>query len=164
MPGETDTNDEPVTISVVLTRKHLEAIDARVNSLGSNVSRSQYFSLVTERDIRRGGPLQIFEKDDKQAEPVELSPAAYGLMVFAIAEMLDYELGLAEKTALPKPPQSLTKLPQWHEFMEGRKEILKYKWIQSEKEGRDIGMERAVREWLQKYHAEWAEKRSGNKR
>jgi hypothetical protein len=163
MPGDADKHDEPVTISVVLSRKHLEDINARVASFGSNVSRSQYIALVTERDIRRGGPLPIFEKDDKQGETIELSPAAYGLMVFAIAEMLDYELGLAEKTALPKPPQSLTKLPQWHEFMAGRDEILKHKWIQSEKEGRDIGMERAVREWLQKYHGEWSEKRSGKR-
>jgi len=30
-------------------------------------------------------------------------------------------------------------------------EIKKYKWIESEKLGRDIGWERATREWMQKY-------------
>ena len=34
-------------------------------------------------------------------------------------------------------------------------EINKYKWIESEKLGKDIGMERATREWLAKYFPEW---------
>ncbi len=31
------------------------------------------------------------------------------------------------------------------------KEINRYKWIQSEKEGSDIGFERAAREWINSY-------------
>lgn len=34
-------------------------------------------------------------------------------------------------------------------------EIKKYKWIESEKAGRDIGWERAEREWLQKHFPAW---------
>ena len=34
-------------------------------------------------------------------------------------------------------------------------EIQKYKWIESEKLGKDIGWERAAREWLQKHFPEW---------
>ena len=34
-------------------------------------------------------------------------------------------------------------------------EIKKYKWIESEKQGRDIGWERAAREWMQKYFPDW---------
>ena len=34
-------------------------------------------------------------------------------------------------------------------------EIKKYKWIESEKLGRDIGWERAAREWLQNHFPEW---------
>ncbi len=36
-----------------------------------------------------------------------------------------------------------------------REEIKKYKWIESEKAGRDIGWERATREWMQKHFPEW---------
>jgi hypothetical protein len=36
-----------------------------------------------------------------------------------------------------------------------REEIKKYKWIESEKAGRDIGWERATQEWMQKYFPEW---------
>ena len=34
-------------------------------------------------------------------------------------------------------------------------EINKYKWIESEKVGRDIGWERASSDWLQNYFQEW---------
>ena len=36
-----------------------------------------------------------------------------------------------------------------------QEEIKKYKWIESEKAGRDIGWERAAREWLQNYFPGW---------
>jgi hypothetical protein len=38
-------------------------------------------------------------------------------------------------------------------------EIKKYKWIESEKAGRDIGWERATREWMQKFFPEWKQHR-----
>jgi hypothetical protein len=40
-----------------------------------------------------------------------------------------------------------------------REEIKKYKWIESEKAGRDIGWERATREWMQKYFPQWKDYR-----
>jgi hypothetical protein len=36
-----------------------------------------------------------------------------------------------------------------------REEIEKHRWIESEKTGRDIGWERAAKEWKQKYFVEW---------
>jgi len=38
-------------------------------------------------------------------------------------------------------------------------EIKKYKWIESEKAGSDIGWERATREWMQKFFPEWKQYR-----
>jgi hypothetical protein len=34
-------------------------------------------------------------------------------------------------------------------------EISRYKWIESEKEGRDIGSNRAAFEWLERYYDLW---------
>ena len=34
-------------------------------------------------------------------------------------------------------------------------EINKHKWIESEKAGKDIGWDRACREWLQKHFPRW---------
>ncbi len=36
-----------------------------------------------------------------------------------------------------------------------QEEIKKYKWIESEKRGQDIGWERAAREWMQKHFPGW---------
>jgi hypothetical protein len=38
-------------------------------------------------------------------------------------------------------------------------EIKKYKWIESEKAGKDIGWERACREWLEKHFPAWKQHR-----
>ena len=40
-------------------------------------------------------------------------------------------------------------------FRSQQEEIKKYKWIESEKLGSDIGWERASHEWLQKHFPGW---------
>lgn len=35
------------------------------------------------------------------------------------------------------------------------KEILKHKWIESEKVGHDIGFEKALLDWIYKYRDDW---------
>ena len=40
-------------------------------------------------------------------------------------------------------------------FLSEREEILKHKWIESEKRGIDIGFERALVEWTRKYRTLW---------
>ena len=39
-----------------------------------------------------------------------------------------------------------------------KQEILKHKWIESEKAGHDIGYEKAAEDWLQRYGSKWATK------
>jgi hypothetical protein len=47
----------------------------------------------------------------------------------------------------------------YKEFLAEREEILRHKWIESEKVGYDIGFERALLDWIVKYRAAWREKR-----
>jgi hypothetical protein len=50
---------------------------------------------------------------------------------------------------------------QLEDCKEQREEIQKYKWIESEREGCDIGDEKAAEEWINKYSSLWrAEKES----
>ena len=42
-------------------------------------------------------------------------------------------------------------------FTRQRDEILRYKWIESEKAGVDIGFEKALLGWLVKHAAQWRE-------
>lgn len=43
----------------------------------------------------------------------------------------------------------------YKEFQAEREEILKHKWIESEKAGYDIGFERALTDWIVKYRTNW---------
>ncbi|MEC8650708.1 MAG: hypothetical protein VXX82_07250 [Verrucomicrobiota bacterium] len=43
----------------------------------------------------------------------------------------------------------------YREFLAERDEILKHKWIESEKQGKDIGFERALLDWICKHRSEW---------
>lgn len=43
----------------------------------------------------------------------------------------------------------------YQDFLAEREEILKHKWLESEKVGRDIGFERALTDWILKYRSGW---------
>ena len=47
----------------------------------------------------------------------------------------------------------------YREFQAEREEILRHKWIESEKAGRDIGFERALTDWIVKHRAKWRKSR-----
>jgi Domain of unknown function (DUF4032) len=47
----------------------------------------------------------------------------------------------------------------YREFQAEREEILRHKWIESEKAGRDIGFERALTDWIIKHRSKWRKAR-----
>ena len=47
----------------------------------------------------------------------------------------------------------------YQEFLAERDEILRHKWIESEKAGRDIGFERALLDWIRKHRDKWRRSR-----
>ena len=47
----------------------------------------------------------------------------------------------------------------YKEFLAEREEILKHKWIESEKAGSDIGFEKALLDWIVKHRSSWRDKR-----
>jgi len=47
----------------------------------------------------------------------------------------------------------------YKEFQAERDEILKHKWIESEKAGYDIGFERALTDWIVKHRSKWRKSR-----
>ena len=48
----------------------------------------------------------------------------------------------------------------YKEFLAEREEILKHKWIESEKAGSDIGFEKALLDWVLKHRSNWRDKRN----
>lgn len=47
----------------------------------------------------------------------------------------------------------------YREFLAEREEILRHKWIESEKLGYDIGFERALLDWIVKHRSTWRRQR-----
>ena len=43
----------------------------------------------------------------------------------------------------------------YQEFLAEREEILKHKWLESERLGYDIGFERALLDWIRKHRDTW---------
>lgn len=52
----------------------------------------------------------------------------------------------------------------YREFQAEREEILKHKWIESEKAGYDIGFERALTDWIMKHRSKWRKSRQSGSR
>jgi len=50
----------------------------------------------------------------------------------------------------------------YQEFLAEREEILRHKWLESERLGQDIGFERALLDWIRKHREGWrASRRAG---
>jgi hypothetical protein len=69
-----------------------------------------------------------------------------------------------EKSALMPPAQEeksqfVKNSVFYKEFLAEREEILKHKWIESEKAGKDIGFEKALLDWIVKHRSNWRERR-----
>ena len=47
----------------------------------------------------------------------------------------------------------------YKEFLAEREEILRHKWIESEKAGHDIGFEKALLDWIVKNRSSWRAQR-----
>jgi hypothetical protein len=59
----------------------------------------------------------------------------------------------------PTETELLKNSSLYREFQAEREEILRHKWIESEKAGRDIGFERALTDWIVKHRSKWQKNR-----
>jgi hypothetical protein len=53
------------------------------------------------------------------------------------------------------PKQMVMNSALYREFLAEREEILRHKWLESEKIGYDIGFERALLDWIVKHRTSW---------
>jgi hypothetical protein len=70
---------------------------------------------------------------------------------------------MEDKREMPSPQEDKSQFVKnsvlYKEFLAEREEILKHKWIESEKAGTDIGFEKALLDWILKHRSNWREKR-----
>lgn len=66
---------------------------------------------------------------------------------------------MADELREPSDDRLLRNSALYREFQAEREEILKHKWIESEKAGHDIGFERALTDWIIKHRSQWRKER-----
>ena len=70
---------------------------------------------------------------------------------------------MEEKSEMPSSQEEKSQFVKnsvlYKEFLAEREEILKHKWIESEKAGTDIGFEKALLDWIVRHRSNWREKR-----
>jgi hypothetical protein len=58
-------------------------------------------------------------------------------------------------SSVPERDTMFQKSALYQEFLAEREEILRHKWIESEKADHDIGFEKALLDWIVKHRAHW---------
>ena len=115
-------------------------------------SRNQFVRIVSEAALRDPRPLIVYANDQEAAvEPIELTRKAYEFLLSAVPEMMEFEPrqkagGKPSEVEIPKPSRAARRSELWELFEAEREEILTHKYLESEKYGRDIGMEAALRD------------------
>lgn len=64
------------------------------------------------------------------------------------------------RETMDMPGGTLRNSALYREFLAEREEVLRHKWIESEKLGEDIGFERALLDWILKHRSEWKKRRA----
>ncbi|HEV8542177.1 MAG TPA: DUF4032 domain-containing protein [Verrucomicrobiae bacterium] len=67
-------------------------------------------------------------------------------------------------TDLSSGENLVTKSSLYKEFQAELNEILRHKWLESEKAGRDIGFEQALTDWIMKHRSKWRKARQNPSR
>lgn len=70
-----------------------------------------------------------------------------------------FVMAMSDDTKEPTAGDLLKNSTLYREFQAEREEILKHKWIESEKAGHDIGFERALTDWIVKHRSKWRKTR-----
>jgi hypothetical protein len=66
---------------------------------------------------------------------------------------------MPDETKAPSGDDLLHRSALYSEFQAEREEILRHKWIESEKAGHDVGFDRALTDWIVKHRSRWRKER-----
>ena len=145
--SKTSTGQSVINIS--LPPALLKEIDRRAESL--ELPRSRYLAAIAQQDIAKGGPVLI----SQPTTPIPLTDKAIAFLNVAMPVLTQYQESRGQSPE-PEVPEDMDEDELWEFFLQQRGHILDKKWTDSEKAGHDIGIERAIRDWLQKHHTLWA--------
>ena len=96
-------------------------------------------------------------KNDSAVFPTNFE-LSRGVERTSVSQRQDLGVMADEKTEL-SGSDLLRSSSLYREFQAEREEILKHKWIESEKAGHDIGFERALTDWIIRHRSKWRKER-----
>ncbi len=80
-----------------------------------------------------------------------------------ISRLLDEKMKDPTHSQSAGCPDFVSRSSVYQEYLAEREEILRHKWIESEKAGKDIGFEQALQDWVRKHRDNWRrDRRSGS--
>jgi hypothetical protein len=129
------------------------------------MTRSGYLKFLAQKDANAGGyASEGVQPAFTQTKPLDFTREVYEFFVRAMPALEEYEA--SKKKGDPKPgapatvviPPGMGDSELWQFFLLERQEILDLKWLESEKSGKDIGLNTAVKLWLQLHRNLWLDK------
>jgi hypothetical protein len=69
--------------------------------------------------------------------------------------LLDVKMKTPDAKKTPGCEDFVSRSSVYQEFLAEREEILRHKWLQSEKAGHDIGFEQALQDWIRNHRDKW---------
>jgi len=153
-----ERSPENTSVCISLEKDLLAEIDKRAKSYG--LTRSRYLALLAKHAINTNGALALeTQSAPAPIKPLDLTAEVYDFLLFAIPALGDFarlqEDEQAQGTA-PEPSSEIANSKLWRFFMLEREEILLHKYLRSKEIKDDIGLPRAIKEWLQQHRALWA--------
>lgn len=79
-----------------------------------------------------------------------------------VSRLLDEKMKDSIHSKSTDCPEFVSRSTVYQEYLAEREEILRHKWIESEKAGKDIGFEQALQDWVRKHRDHWRANRRGN--
>jgi hypothetical protein len=73
--------------------------------------------------------------------------------------VIRFNVMAADPAQAPSDQDLVRNSTLYREFQAEREEIMRHKWIESEKAGYDIGFERALTDWIVKHRSKWRKSR-----
>ena len=154
-----ERSPDNTSVCISLDKGLLAEIDKRAKSHG--LPRSRYLALIAKHDLAAKNGVSPLATSDaaEPPKPLDLTAQVYDFLLFAIPALGDFarlqEDEQAQGTA-PEPSSEIANSKLWRFFMLEREEILLHKYLRSKEIKDDIGLPRAIKEWLQQHRALWA--------
>lgn len=71
------------------------------------------------------------------------------------SRLLDEKMKPSDPQHAPGSNDFVNRSSVYQDFLAEREEILRHKWLESEKAGRDIGFEQALQDWIRHHRDKW---------